>query len=106
MSGLDKRKDVFEAKFKNDEETKFKVRVKSVKSLGLWAADKLGLEGSESESYAKKLVDIDFKSPSFVEVVAEIEEDFKEKEIKISNHQIETQLKDGEEEIIKALLEE
>ena len=44
MSSLDKREEGFEKKFALDEEQKFKAIARRNKLLGLWAAEKLGLQ--------------------------------------------------------------
>jgi len=42
----------FEAKFKIDQETAFKVEARRNKLLGLWLAEKLGLPKTEYEEYS------------------------------------------------------
>lgn len=43
-----------------DHERAFMVRAKGVRSLGLWAAGRLGLTGLAAKGYARALVDSDF----------------------------------------------
>ena len=45
MAQFDDREKSFEAKFAHDEELQFKVMARRDRLLGLWAAEKLGLEG-------------------------------------------------------------
>lgn len=45
-----------EAKYVHDQQTEFKVMARRNKLLGLWAADLLGLTGSDAEAYAKTVV--------------------------------------------------
>lgn len=45
-----------EAKFKLDEELRFKVRCRAAKLFGLWAAERLGQSHEEARSYAQRLV--------------------------------------------------
>ena len=58
---FDDREKQFEAKYKHDEELRFKVHVRRDKLLGLWAAAELGLKGAEAEAYAKSLVNADLE---------------------------------------------
>ncbi|MDP7601954.1 MAG: DUF1476 domain-containing protein, partial [Rhodospirillales bacterium] len=45
----------FEAKFKLDQETEFKIEARRNKLLGLWLAEKLGINESEIDSYAQEV---------------------------------------------------
>src|SRR5687768_18175292 len=49
MTTFDKRKEGFEGKFARDEELRFKAAARRNKLLGLWAAEKLGLQGPDAE---------------------------------------------------------
>jgi hypothetical protein len=51
----DREKD-FEARFKHDQELRFKVTARRNRLVGLWAAEKMGLSGEEAETYAKSIV--------------------------------------------------
>ena len=53
MTTFDKRKEGFESKFARDEELRFKATARRNKLLGLWAAEKMGLQGPQAEDYAK-----------------------------------------------------
>lgn len=53
----------YEAKFKLDEELRFKIRSRSNKLFGLWAAGLLGKAGSDAEAYARSLVRHDLDRP-------------------------------------------
>lgn len=88
MSSFKKRQDSFEKKFALDEEQKFKARVRRNKLLGLWAAEKLGLTGSEADEYAKEVVRIDFSEPGEEDVFRKVSEDFAAKGVDQSEHQI------------------
>jgi hypothetical protein len=60
MSIFDDREKAFEAKFRNDQETQFKINIRRDKLLGLWAAEKLGLTGDAAQAYALAVVDAEF----------------------------------------------
>ncbi|HUF44139.1 MAG TPA: DUF1476 domain-containing protein [Aestuariivirgaceae bacterium] len=88
MSSFDKRRDSFEKKFALDEEQKFKARVRRNKLLGLWAAEKLGLTGTEAADYAKDVIKTDFSEPGDEDVFRKISGDFTAKRVDQSEHQI------------------
>ncbi len=56
MTTFDNRKDAFENQFANDANTQFKVAARRDKLIGLWAAEKLGLDGDEAAAYAKLVI--------------------------------------------------
>ena len=74
MTTFDKREEGFEKQFAVDEELRFKATARRNKLLGLWAAQKLGLSGTEAEEYAKAVVlevlDQSSRFRSFVEDLA------------------------------------
>lgn len=88
MTTFDKREEAFEAKFAHDEELRFKATARRNKLLGLWAAEKLGLDDDKAEEYAKEVVRADFEEPGDEDVYRKIEADFKENGVEQSEHQI------------------
>lgn len=50
------REKEFEARFKHDEELRFKMTARRNRLVGLWAAQRLGLIGEAAENYAKDIV--------------------------------------------------
>ena len=88
MTTFDKREEGFEAKFAHDEELLFKAQARRNKLLGLWAAEKLGLSGSEAEAYAKDVVKADMSKAGEEDVFAKIRADFDAKKVAQSDHQI------------------
>ncbi len=71
-NGFDERKTAAEAKFKHDEEFKFKVMARRNKLLGLWAADLMGVEGGDAEAYAKQVIISDFDEPGDDDVLRKV----------------------------------
>jgi hypothetical protein len=88
MTTFDKRKEGFEKQFVHDEELKFKAVARRNRMLGLWAAQKLGLSGTQAEAYAKEVVMADFEEPGDHDVFRKIRRDFDAKGIAQSDHQI------------------
>ena len=88
MTTFDKREEGFEKQFAHDEELKFKAMARRNKLLGLWAAEKLGLNGPEAEAYAKEVVMADFEEPGDDDVFRKVRKDFDAKGVDQSDHQI------------------
>jgi hypothetical protein len=88
MTTFDKREEAFERQFAHDEELKFKATARRNKMLGLWAAEKLGLTGTEADSYALSVVMHDFEDKSEHDVARKIRTDFDAKGVDQSDHQI------------------
>ncbi|VAW10527.1 FIG040666: hypothetical protein perhaps implicated in de Novo purine biosynthesis [hydrothermal vent metagenome] len=88
MSSFDKREEGFEKKFAHDEELKFKAAARRNKLLGLWAAEKMGLSGTEAAEYAKSVVKADFEEPGDEDVFRKVRGDFDAKNIEQTDHQI------------------
>lgn len=63
MTLFEDREKAFEAKYRLDQETQFKVNIRRDKLLGLWAAEKLGLSGDAAKAYALTVVDAEFSEP-------------------------------------------
>ena len=59
MTTFDKREQGFETQFAHEEEVRFKASARRNRLVGLWAAEKLGLAGSDAEAYAKAIVMVD-----------------------------------------------
>lgn len=88
MSGFDKREEAFEKRFVHDEEMRFKARARRNRLLGLWASEKLGLEGSAADEYARELVRVDFEEAGDDNVFGKIRADFDAMGVDQSDHQI------------------
>lgn len=88
MTTFDKREDGFEKKFAHDEELRFKATARRNKLLGLWAAEKLGLTGTEADVYAKDVIMADLEAAGEEDVFQKIRRDFDAKNVVQSDHQI------------------
>jgi len=92
MSSFDERESSFENKFKHDKELEFKATARRNKLLGLWAANLLGIHGTEAETYAKAVVKADMEKPGDQDVVDKLLGDFKERGIDMSEHRLRKQM--------------
>ena len=88
MTTFEGREKGFEAKFARDQELQFKATARRNRLFGLWAAEKLGLQGAEAEAYAKSVVTADFAQPGDEDVFRKVRGDFDAQNISQSDHQI------------------
>ena len=88
MTTFDKREEGFEKQFAHDEELRFKANSRRNKLLGLWAAAKLGLAGTEADAYAKEVVVADFEEAGDDDVFRKIRKDFDAKGVAQSDQDI------------------
>ena len=84
----------FEAKFKMDQETEFKVEARRNKLLGLWLADKLGINESERESYAGEVVAADLEEPGIEDVVRKCMADIETRGATVSEDKIRSKIEE------------
>jgi hypothetical protein len=77
MSSFDDREKGFEAKFRLDQESQFKVTARRNKLLGLWAAAQMGKSGADADSYAKDVVAADFTRAGDSDVIEKVVADLK-----------------------------
>ena len=87
MTTFDEREEGFERKFAHDEAMRFKATARRNRLLGLWAAEKLGLTGTDAEAYAKDLVLEEFAEGDH-DVFQKVRRDFDAKGVVQSDHQI------------------
>ena len=92
MTTFNDREKAFENKYAHDEEIKFKVNVRRNKLLGLWAAQKLGLEGDAANAYAKEVVAADFEIAGDDDVISKVFRDLEKAGIHTTEHDIRVQL--------------
>ncbi|MGF1639559.1 MAG: DUF1476 domain-containing protein [Rhodospirillales bacterium] len=77
-----------EAKYKLDEEMRFRAQCRRDKLLGLWAAGLMGMTGPEAEAYAKRLVRLDLDEPGSGNVVRRVGTDFAAAGVRLSEKDI------------------
>ena len=74
MNTFDEREKAFEAKFKQDEDLKFKLKAKRNKLLGEWSAETLQKE--DREEYIKEVRESDLKRPGDEDIIEKLMKDF------------------------------
>lgn len=86
------REQSFEAKFKLDEELRFKAESRRNKLVGLWAAGKMGLIGADAEAYAKTVVLSDLDESGIEDVIRKVMADFTARNIAVSEDALRTEM--------------
>lgn len=94
MSSFDDREKGFEAKYKVDQETQFKITVRRNKLLGEWAAGQMGLAGDALAAYAKDVVTADFDRPGDGDVIEKVLADLSAKGVKLSESDIKKKIEE------------
>ena len=84
MTEFSEREKAFEAKFKLDEELRFKSTARRNRLLGVWAAEQMGLNESEADAYAKEVVKSDFEEPGDDDVLRKVLADLQGKGVEMS----------------------
>jgi hypothetical protein len=87
MSFNDRQKG-FENKFSHDQESLFKIEARASKIIGKWAAEKMGLTGTDAETYAKEMISANLDEPGYDDVKRKVENDFAAKNIECDSAEI------------------
>jgi len=103
MTTFDDRGRAFEKKFAHDQELKFKAEARRNKMLGEWAADRLGLTGSEVEDYVRSVRKADLAEKGDEDVFRKIRGDFDAKGISVSDDDLREKIVDFLAEAVKQL---
>jgi hypothetical protein len=64
-----------EARFKLDQETRFKAECRRNRLLGLWAAELMGLGSEERDQYARQLVAFNMETPGAGNLIRKVAAD-------------------------------
>ena len=88
MTDFTDRQRAFESQFARDAELQFRVMARRDKLVGLWAAEKLGLNGDEADEYARTVVKADFEEPGDEDVVRKVAADFAAAGVGATEHDI------------------
>lgn len=92
MSSFDDREKGFEAKFKVDQETQFKITARRNKLLGEWVAGQIGLAADAAAAYAKDVVAVDFDKPGDDDVIEKVLADLAAKGVKLTDRDVRKKL--------------
>lgn len=103
---FDDREKQFEAKYRHDEEFRFKVMVRRDKLVGLWAASKMGLKGAEADAYAKAVIEKNLMKHVEEHLVEMLRADFIEHGLDVSPHRVRRHLAECLEEARQQVMQE
>jgi len=92
MPTFEDREKEFEARFKHDQELRFKVTARRNRLLGLWAAEKMALTGEAAEAYAKSVVAAEFDKGGDKHVVEKLVADLAAKSHAVTAAQVQFEL--------------
>ena len=96
---FDSREKGYEAKFKHNEELTFKIEARRNKLLGLWLAEKFGMDSSKAEIYAKEVIMADMDEPGIEDVIRKVSIDIKARGIEISENELREKIEELDIEI-------
>jgi len=105
VNSFGNREKGFEAKFKLDQEIEFQITARRNKLLGLWLAEKLGLNESEKDTFAASIVASDLEEPGDKDVIRECMANIEERNVKISDDDIRNKIIEFTEEAHKQIVE-
>ncbi len=77
-----------EAKYKLDKELEFKAEARRNKLLGLWLAEKYGLEGDKAAAYAKEVVIADLDEPGIEDIMRKVMADIAARGANVTEQQV------------------
>ena len=95
MPTFDDREKAFEAKYRQDQEFRFKVNARRNRLLGEWAAGLMGMTGVAVETYAKEVVASDFEKPGDDDMLGKVRGDFKAANIAVSDAELSAKLNES-----------
>lgn len=86
-----------EKQYEKDSEFQFKVGVRRNKLVGLWAAEKMGIDGDAAEAYAKEVIKADFEEVGDDDVIRKLMADFADKGVSVDEATVRAELARAEE---------
>jgi hypothetical protein len=106
MATFDEREKEFEARFKHDEEFRFKVAARRNRLFGLWAAERMGLSGEAAEAYAKEVVNAEFAPGGDRNIIAKVAADLGARDPAMTSERLRFELEHFAEQAKRQLMQE
>jgi hypothetical protein len=106
MTTFEDREKEFEARFKHDQEFRFKATARRNRLLGLWAAQRMGFTGADAEIYAKEVVAAEFEPGGDKRVIDKVVGDLVAKGHSITMAQVRFELEHFAEQAKQQLMKE
>ena len=104
MNTFDEREKAFEAKFKQDEDVKFKLKAKRNKLLGEWAGETLQKENLEE--YIKEVRESNLVKPGDEDIIEKIMKDFSSNNQEITREELLQKITECEKKARDELMEQ
>ncbi|MBF0270221.1 MAG: DUF1476 domain-containing protein [Alphaproteobacteria bacterium] len=89
---LEERNRAFEAKYQQDEEIRFKARIRANKLAGQWMAGLLGLSGEQADDYVKAMIDLGFSDAPGDKLLAKVAADLESHGKPMEAHKLKTEI--------------
>jgi hypothetical protein len=106
MAIFEQREKEFEARFRHDQEFRFKTVARRNRLLGLWAAHHLGLLGDAAEAYAGRVVEAQFEPGGNKQVIDKLAADLGAKDPTFTSDRIRFELDHFAEQAKRQLMQE
>lgn len=106
MTSFADREKEFEARFKHDQEFRFKATARRNRLLGMWAAQRMGLSGSDAETYAREIVAAEFEPGGDKHVIDKVAADLAAKGQTVTPAQVRFELEHFGEQAKQQLMKE
>src|SRR5947208_11705211 len=106
MTSFADREKEFEARFKHDQEFRFKATARRNRLLGMWAAQRMGLAGADAETYAKEVVAAEFEPDGDKHVIDKVARDLAAKGHAVTPAQVRFELEHFGEQAKEQLMRE
>ena len=87
-----KRGKGYEAKYKLEEEKRFKAESRRNKLLALWIAERLGMTSAETETYIQEVVHSDLEEPGIDDVVRKVVKDCEDRNVPIAEPELRAEI--------------
>mgnify|MGYP001566780180 CR=1 FL=1 len=104
INSFSDREKGFEAKFKLDQETEFRITARRNKLLGTWLAEKLGINESEIGDFVASVIASDLEEPGDEDVIRMCMKNIQDREANISNDDIRNKIIKFNEEAHRQIL--
>ena len=106
MGIFDDRKSSAESQFVLDAAKEFKAQARRNKQLGLWAAERMGLQPAEREAFAQSVVVADMEEAGDDDVFRFVQGKFRERKVDVSDDDLRAKMDELLYEVRKAIAEE
>jgi hypothetical protein len=106
MAIFEQRGKEFEARFRHDQELRFKTVARRNRLLGLWAAERLGLLGDAAEAYAQRVVEAQFEPGGDKHVIDKLADDLGAKDPTVTADRVRFELHHFAEQAKQQLMRE